>query len=169
MQIHSFVATYRLDQSHDSFLKIFVFFDKCSIDSLFLPTVTSAYIHNCFNIRMSHNSLYNFYIPSWLLQVYIDSRRSNGDHMSLILSSQFQKIIRGLRTCYRMKPLKNRILLFPYALVPVRSIDIYSVDYLFERLPCRMNQYASPLQMLHRYWSILYHFALLFPTAFRDY
>ena len=103
LQIHSFVAAYKLDQSHDSFLKIFVFFDKCSIDSLFLPSVTSAYIHSCFNIRMPHNSLYNFYIPSLLLQVYIDPRRSNGEHMSLILSSQFQKIIRGLRTCSRMK------------------------------------------------------------------
>ena len=44
LQIRSIVATYRLDQSHDSFLKIFMFFDKCSIDSLFLPSVTSAYI-----------------------------------------------------------------------------------------------------------------------------
>lgn len=44
LQISYFVATYRLDQSHDSFLKIFMFFDKCSIDSLFFPSVTSAYI-----------------------------------------------------------------------------------------------------------------------------
>ena len=44
LQIRYFVATYRLDQSHDSFLKIIMFFDKCSIDSLFLPSVTSAYI-----------------------------------------------------------------------------------------------------------------------------